>query len=518
MALSLVSGVHAQAVRVPVDEIVVTGNTLLAPEVLRATLAPLTGELTLDDLKQAAHKVQALYRDAGYGAVVAYVPEQTAASRRAIIAVLEGRIANVEVVGNSRFAKDNVLRSVPHLKTGVTPQVRRLDTEVQMANENPAKRIALTLEAGERTGEVDARLVVVEQPPTSWTFVVDSSGNDNTGLLRSSLRYQHAALWNLDHVLSLQVGSSLKNPSDAPSIGASYRIPMYERATMVDIFAAYSNASGGDTPTAAGVLQFSGRGGALGLLLTHHLERADEFERQIGIGVDVRLFLNDCTIQGLPAGACGSAGESVTSNPVVLTYLVRRGGSMPAGISLSGSWNVGLIGPYRDEASFQAVREGAPKSYALARMSGFLILSLPAQWQLQGRISSQVAGNPLISGEQFGIAGANSVRGYLEREVTGDQGLAASLELYAPTLLNPMGVTQSMLQLLAFIDAGEVRNRRNAPCQGVRSVCQLSSVGLGLRARWQALQLRLDVANALKDGNSTLSGETRASLLASYSF
>lgn len=518
LTFSLGSLCQAQEARIAVDEFVVTGNTLLAPDALQSTLARFKGELTLDDLKRAAEAVQALYRDAGYGAVVAYVPEQTAASGRATIAVLEGRIANVDVIGNSHFSRDNVLRSVPHLKVGVTPQVRRLDTEVQMANENPAKQVALTLEAGEQTGEVDARLMVTEQQPTTWTVAVDTGGNDSTGLLRGYLRYQHAALWDLDHVLSVQVGSSLERPSDAPSIGASYRIPMYARAVMLDVFAAYSDADGGDTPTAAGVLQFNGRGGAVGLLLTKHLERAGEFEQQIGIGADVRLFLNECRIQGLPSGACGGAGESVSTNPLSLTYMARRGGAMPAGFSLSGSWNLGLVGPYRDKADFEAVRAGAPKRYAVARMSGFLILPLPRQWQLQGRISSQFAGEPLISGEQFGIAGANTVRGYLEREVVGDEGFAGSIELYAPALLNPMGVEQSMLQFLAFVDGGEVHNRRQAPCIDVQSVCQLSSVGLGLRARLQALQLRLDVANARKDGNSTSSGRTRTSLLATYSF
>lgn len=516
--LSLCSPSYAQPARIPVDQITVTGNTLLPPEVIDAALASYKGELSLGDLKQAAQAVQALYRDAGYGAVIAYVPEQTAASGRATIAVLEGRIGQVEVIGNSHFSAANIQRSVPHLKAGVTPQVRRLDTEVQMANENPAKQLALTLEAGKQAGEVDARVMVVEQPPTTWTVAVDTGGNDSTGLVRGYLRYQNAALWDLDHVLSLQAGSSLEKPSAAPSIAANYRIPMYEQAATLDLYAAYSDAEGGDTPTAAGVLQFNGRGAAMGLLSTTHLERIGEFDQQFHIGADVRLFLNECNIQWLPSGACGGAGESVSTNPMSITYSARRGGNMPAGFSLGGSWNLGLVGPYRNDANFQAVRDGAPSGYALARLSGYMAFLLPQQWQLQGRISSQFTADPLIPGEQFGIAGANTVRGYLEREVIGDQGIAGSLELYAPTLLNPMGVRQSTLQLLAFFDAGEVRNRRDTPCLGIQSVCRLSSIGLGLRARLQTLQLRLDVANALKDGNATASGRTRANFLATYSF
>lgn len=518
LALSACLLGHAQPISITVERVTVTGNTLLAPEVLAGALARYKGELTLEDLRQAAQAVQALYRDAGYGGVIAYVPPQTADVGQATIAVLEGHVDRLEVIGNKNFSSQNILRSVPALKQGATPQVRRLDTQVQMANENAAKQLALTLEAGEKTGEVNANLMVTEQPPSSWTGVVDNSGNDATGLLRGYLRYQKADLWDLDHVLSIQAGTSLEKPSAAPSIGANYRIPLYAQSTTIDLFAAYSDANNGGTATAAGILQFNGRGGALGVLATKHFDRIGEFSQQLALGVDTRLFLNDCSIQGLPNGACGNAGESVTINPLTITYSTRRAGELPIGFSLGVSTNLGALGPHRDSADFQAVRDGAPKSYSLARASGFAALALPQQWQLQGRLSSQFTHDALIPGEQFGIAGANSVRGYLEREVVGDEGVAGSVELYAPMFTEPMGVPQSTLQLLAFFDAGTVWNRRDAPCRGVHSTCRLSSVGLGLRARWQTLQLRLDVANALKDGNSTESGRIRANFQASYGF
>ena len=518
LLVGLAASGQAQVARVQVNEFVVTGNTLLPPETLDAALAPFKGERTLDELKLAAQAVQALYRDAGYGAVIAYVPEQSGSPGRATIAVLEGRISRVEVIGNSQFTADNIRRSLPALQVGTTPQVRLLDTQVRLANENPAKRIALTLEPGQQAGEVDARVMVVEQSPSFWTLAVDNSGNDSTGMYRGYVRYQQADLWDLDHVLSFQVGTSLTEPSSALSIGGNYRIPIYEYGMTADIFAAYSDANAGSTFTAAGVLNFNGSGEVAGVLLTKYLERLGEFDPQLGVGLDLRLFLNNCDIQGLPAGACGSAGESVTVNPLTIAYSAQRGGKNPAGFSVGLSQNLGLAGPNGSAANFDAVRPGAPKYYTLFRVGGNGAVSLPSQWQLQGRLSGQLTADALIPGEQFGIAGANTVRGYIEREVVGDQGVAGSVELYAPPMLEPFGTQQAMLQGLAFVDAGKVWNHLDTPCVGTSSICPLASVGLGLRAAFRGLQLRVDVGYALKDGNSTMAGDIRANFLATYSF
>src|SRR5262249_5901285 len=53
-------------------------------------------------------------------------------------------------------------------------------------------------------------------------------------------------------------------------------------------------------------------------------------------------------------------------------------------------------------------------------------------WALSLRLDGQVASEPLISNEQFGAGGVNSVRGYHEGEVFGDNGWHMSLEQKTP--------------------------------------------------------------------------------------
>jgi hemolysin activation/secretion protein len=92
-------------------------------------------------------------------------------------------------------------------------------------------------------------------------------------------------------------------------------------------------------------------------------------------------------------------------------------------------------------------------------------------WSLRGQF--QYSPDALISGEQFGLGGASSVRGTTERPVAGDSGALVSTELTSPELM-------SGLRLVGFVDAGWLSNNTsNGNSKPANDA--LSSVGLGLR-------------------------------------
>ena len=100
----------AAAVKVQVREFKISGSKLLPDATLQAVLAPYKGERSLDELKAAAQAVQDAYRSAGYGAVIAYLPEQAgAAPGEVTIAVLEGHIERIVVSGNKQYTEANAV-------------------------------------------------------------------------------------------------------------------------------------------------------------------------------------------------------------------------------------------------------------------------------------------------------------------------------------------------------------------------------------------------------------------------
>lgn len=498
-ALSVLAAARAAAQpapqRVTVTDISILGNTLLPQASIDAAVASFKGQRTMDEIKQAAQAVQQLYRQAGYGGVVTFLPEQAVAGGKLVIGVLEGRLARVVVLGNKQFSAENVRRSVPQLAEGQTPRVRRIDVQVQLANDNPARKLALTLEPGSQRGEVDAQIQVSEEPVSRWSLMTDNTGSRQTGRLRLGLGYQNAALWDRDHQLSLQAQTSPEHPSRVQIYSGSYRVPLYDAGLLLNGYATYSNTDAGPTATAAGALQFVGKGRSLGLSVTRLLERWGEFDQRMSLAIERRDYLNDCAIQGLPAGACGSAGESVTVHPLTLDYTALRSGERAAGVYAAVSHNLALGGARAN--NIDAVRPGARRGYTLLRGGGSLAVPLRDDWRMNYRLNLQTSADALVPGEQFGLAGASVVRGYEEREVTGDSGLAASAELVSPA----MG--RSGWRMLAFADGGVARNRLNTECLEGQTRCTLASVGLGARLALGSSQWRVDLAQALKDGRTT---------------
>jgi len=164
------------------------------------------------------------------------------------------------------------------------------------------------------------------------------------------------------------------------------------------------------------------------------------------------------------------------------------------------------------------VRPGAKPRYTVLRSSGALGLALPQAWQLQLRMGAQWTDDGLVSGEQFGLGGASSVRGYQERELGGDLGVSAALELTTPELAETLAFGKGSLRLLAFADGGWVKNRLDTPCLDNRTECSISSLGVGARWSYGPAQLRLDIAHALRTASETDQGDTRVHVSFSYGF
>jgi hemolysin activation/secretion protein len=509
---------QAPTPEVTIDRFEVTGNTLLPAEEIDAALAPFKGRRSLPELKQAAEAVQELYRRAGYGAVIAYVPEQTASGGKVTIAVLEGKVARVVVTGNQQFSVEGIRRTLPALQEGKTPQVRQLDQQIQLDNENPARQIAVTLEPGAAQGEVDARVGVTERKVSRWWAYLDNTGDDQTGDWRFTLGWRHDNVADRDHQMSLQFQTSPSSIEDVLIATATYGVPFHGLGMRLDAYAAYSNVDSGTTPTAAGSLRFNGEGGVLGARLAKLLPRWGEADQRISAALDRRDYLNECTIAGLPPGACGPAGESVTANPLTLEYSLQAGGASPAGVYVAMANNLDLGGRYGNQANFDAVRPGAPLHYSVWRLGAFASPRIAGDWSLRARVQAQLGDDALVPGEQFGLAGAKAVRGYREREIVGDTGYLGALEIVTPDLLSGVaGASTASLRLSLFADGGRVENHLGAECRQGQTRCTLLGYGLGMGWSWGPVQLKIDAARAERDGTITAKGDWRAHVAASWS-
>lgn len=507
-----------------VTKIQIQGNTLLPVDELTRLVAHLVGDQrTLGDLMQGAASVQQAYRKAGYGGVIAFVPEQQLNSGDIVIRVVEGKLSNVEILDNQRYDESNILHGLPHLRKGETPRVRAIDRDIQMANENPAKELRVTLAAGSKPGDIDAKVRVIEEKPLRLLLGADTSGTPKTGGFRTNIGIQHANLWNRDHIGTVQFQTSPTVPEMVHVYSVGYRVPLYNQSSAIDAFFAHSSVDGVSTTTPAGPLGFTGKGDVGGFRAHRYLSRLGEYDHRLTFGADWRHYNNNCSIGSFGSAGCGTAGADVTLVPLSLGYTGQaQGPKLSWGLSSIISGNVAGS----SQAGFNSARAGAEKHYVIWRFAGFSNLALPAGFGLAARVAAQYSPDALVPGEQLGIGGGGSalggvisVRGYREREVVGDFGTFFNLEGLGPDAGRYVNLWGFTLKPLAFFDFGWVGNHNNTRCTIRGSSCSLASVGGGIRFSYgKRLFGRLDIGHALEDGNQKAAGTNRGHLAVNFSF
>ncbi len=487
----------------------VEGNTLLPAEEVERIVAGYTGRgRDFGDVQRALEALQEAYQQRGYSAVQVYLPEQELARGEVLLKVVEARIAKLEIAGNKFYDEGNIRRSLPALAQGATPNGNLIAKNLRLANENPAKQTNVTLRAGAKEGEVEAKVDVTDENPSKWFLTLDNTGTPQTGYHRFGIGYQHSNIGNLDHALTAQFITSVEKPSEVGIYSVGYHMPLYGYGSSMDFVAGYSDVNAGTTSTPSGPLSFSGSGWITGARYNWHLDHHAGYDHKVIFGLDYRYYDNACSVGAFGSAGCGAAAATYSLLPLSVAYAGTW--TLPAaraGILASLSTNLGGFSK-GDTSDLQQARANAEVNYWVARAGFDGAHALPGDWQVRGRLEGQYVDEVLVPAEQFGIGGQNSVRGFLEREVASDRGFSGTLEVYTPELAPMMGMKDWNARLLAFYDFGRIARVNPLPGEQLRE--GIASAGLGLRLALQkTFSLRFDVANILQQGGTRQEGHWR---------
>lgn len=489
----------AQTPTFTIQNFAISGNTLLSADVTQAAVAPFIGkERGMDDITKAADALRNAYAAAGYPVVQVFPPEQTAADGVIALRVIEGKLAKVSVEGNQAYDTANIRASLPALKEGTSPNAPGVVADIVLANENPAKQVAVDFKAGATAGDIDATIKVTEDRIEKTTLTYDNSGSQAAGYNRLSIAYQNANIGNLDHMLSLGINTTVEHPLDnGLNIVAGYRIPFYQNGISLDLIGSYSDSRTTTTlPGGQGNLNFTGRGTYLGTRVNHALPSVGEYRHKMVYGLDYKDFANEVN---------GASTGTVTSTPLSIGYVAQMATpSYQAGGTVTYASNLGY-GLHGTQRHYNADTLGAPNQWDAWRGTAFIALPLPEDWQFRATGNLQYSDNRLVNIEKFGIGGASSVRGYAERAVAGDSGYSFNLEFYTPDFGKHLA-DNVKARCVFFLDQGQVRQTANEQTGPLMAPITLSSIGIGLRLNYgKDLAVKADLGfsqtpNALQNG------------------
>ena len=480
----------------PISRFVIEGNSLLGQAELAPRLEPLIGpSRSLDDLLEARRRIEAAYRQEGFGLISVGLPRSIDADGTIRLQVREFTLTEVEVTPTAA-SRARYRQALPSLQEGTSPNLAQLGRELNLANENPS-HVVLVDFAPKDDGMV-ATVKAEETPPVKTTLMLDNTGSAETGRYRVGAVLQHANLFDRDHQLTAAYQTSPDHLSEVRVLSLAYQLPLY---TLGDSLVFSANHSDVDSGQVADVFKVSGQGYGYGLHYVRNLSGDANHRAALDFGLDRRVYRDLIDFSGI------DIGTRVSTRPLSL-QLSASGRSATSSYAASLSHLRNLRGDsLNDDAAYAIARTDARADWQLTRASLRWSQSWPEVGTLALRGEVQHATQPLISGEQFGLGGSRSVRGLKERATAGDRGWLATVELTSPALFGQH-------RLAVFADAGHVSREASPSSPGEGA----ASFGIGWRfGVWQGFSASLDLARVIDGAGQAERGDQRGHLSVAWS-
>jgi hemolysin activation/secretion protein len=254
--------------------------------------------------------------------------------------------------------------------------------------------------------------------------------------------------------------------------------------------------------TTVGSTNVVGKGQIVGLRLLDPLGLGEGFIHSLSAGFDYK----DLTQQTGLAGQ--STNVPIQYVPFTVGYQASwSGANAKTDLLANVVWAFPGIGS--SAAQFDENRFDAPPNFIYLRGDLSRAQTLPYNIEAWGRLQTQLSPDALVSSEQFGLGGEDSVRGYLESEALGDYGATLQTELRTPPLAEYVGGSPvQSLRAYSFVDVGGAQIHNPLPGQ-IRSY-SFSSAGVGVRLKvTDYLNGSLEDAQVMASGPNTKAGTNR---------
>lgn len=487
-----------------------------------SVLNPYLGEqYGLEGLSAARDALEQAIIDAGFNFHRVSLPPQDLQGGAVVLSISRFAIGNVEVRGNEHFDDDNIRNSVPQLVEGETPNTRLLSRSLRLANEHPSKSTVLRFSEGTDSDTIDALLDVEDRDPQVIFVSLDNTGPDEDGeRWRTTLGYQHGNLFNTDQSLTATLTTAPEDTDITTQIGLNYHIPMYRHGASVDLLFSDSESAGetgGEDDAGQGIapgtgggqaLEITGAGRVYGFIYNRPMLTDSSYNHSWSAGLQYKEFDNTSEFNDVEL-----TGADLISVPLELSYSFSRQG---AGSAFYGSASL-LQEVGDDDTEYEDDRPEAEAGWTALRWELTYDLLFAGDYLFHTRFSGQLSDALLISGEQYGIGGERTLRGFEERAVTGDSGYLLNLEVWLPPL-------QSIdLRFLVFTDLGHTEYNDGDEAGNEGEDFDVSSVGLGMYWAWrESLSVSLSYGYITQGGgldpDTNQDGDSKAHLSAVYRF
>jgi hemolysin activation/secretion protein len=411
--------------RFDIDDFAVQGAETLPQIEIEEALYPFLGpNRTADDVEKARAALEKAYHDKGYQTVSVSVPPQNASGRMITLKVNELKVGRLRVKNSRYFRHDRITSKAGSLKEGTVPNFGAVTKDIVALNQWPDRRVTPALRAGVTPGTVDVDLNVEDKVPLHASVELNNRQSPNTTALRLNSTVHYDNLWQLGHSLSFTYQVAPQRPNDAEVFSGSYLARLQDVDWLNVLF--YAVKSSSDVATVGGT-NVIGPGQIFGSRAVITLPTRENLFHTLSVGLDYKHF--DQTVM---LGGDGFSSP-VTYYPVVASYgATFQNEKFTTQLNAAVTYN---LRPLSDDwLTFDNKRYKASPSFTHFNVDVAHTHELPEGFQLYGKVQGQVSDGPMVSSEQFSAGGLDTVRGYLESETLGDNGVVGNIELRSPNV------------------------------------------------------------------------------------
>ena len=453
----------------------VSGNSIFPADKVENTMKPFTGSGKIAaDVEKARDALEKFYHDSGYPAVLVNIPEQTIKDGIVKLQVIESRIGRVKISGNRYFTTEKIMRDLPSLRPGEILYLPKVQEEIGNLNKNQDLKVEPVMAPGKEPGTVDVELKVTDRLPLHGFLELNNRASPDTERLRLNAMLRYDNLWQRDHSISLQYQMSPQDPSQVEAVSGSYVLPApWEKSHLLALYGIWSDS---DTAFGQG-FEVIGKGWIAGLRYVMPLPPYKLYAHNITVGLDYKDLKENL---GFRTGNQPTTQTPVAYLPLSFSYSASLQDGWGGTNQFSAGLNLSVRGLVSDQREFEAKRFKALANYAYFTGGIQRTQTLPWGMGLFVKVDGQVADGPLISSEEYAAGGMESVRGYREASVLGDNALHGTIELSFPNPLKKFGLGKwfNMTPYL-FYDAAVLTVKDPLPGQD-RST-RLMGTGAGFR-------------------------------------
>lgn len=430
---------------------------------------------TFPDLEKAVAAITRNYRDRGYVAATALIPQQSFANGRVEVMVYEGdldpdRPVRFESKEGLRLDTEWAARIVKNAIGNEPIQQETLERGLLMLQEIPGVSATVDLEPGLTQGTVRAAVVASEGKPVEGSLGGNNMGAKSTGRNVGSAEVRFNNPLGQGEQLGLTYKPSEKQGQESYSLIGS--IPVGDYGWRIGLSAnhvTYRVDSDADT-------QARGESDDITVSFRYPIQRSRGLNQSFSVDVTAKKMSDYVNNESIAEKSMTSIGASYNFDVTDLS----TGNTFFGSVGLT-SGNLDLK---KNPEFFEADQDG-PKTHGgflKTLINGGASIRLPANITFGLTGSTQTASKNLNTSEKFGLGGPYGVRGYPVGEGSGDEGWRISAELKSNLFSSPFWGSMGPM---VFYDTGSVTRYKRPDGileEGQTNSYRLSGWGAGIFA------------------------------------